>query len=315
MVGATWLEVKIILRFRYLLLVGLALPSAWAGRSPAETSTTPDGHTVEIFYGKPLVRSTDAMVADLGVAIFPEDLVRSFPDPSWGLGSKISVTRATPVWINDGGNKSLVRTFKKTIGELLEEKGLVLGVQDSITPALETGLLAEGTVTITRVEETEVVEHQAIPFKTVTHDDSNLLEYTTDVAQKGKNGTKAITYKVRRENGVEVSRIKLGEEVTADPVEEIVRRGTKPLPVYQTGIASWYNHPRYDGNFAAHPTLPFGTKVLVKNAANPSKTVTVTIVDRGPWGAGRVIDLEPSAFKELAPLGAGLASVTLHVIP
>lgn len=78
--------------------------------------------------------------------------------------------------------------------------------------------------------------------------------------------------------------------------------------------ASWYGgkfHGRptasgeiYDQNSltAASPDLPFGTKVLVKNPAN-GKTVTVVINDRGPFVAGRGIDLSRAAAQQLGITG------------
>ena len=49
---------------------------------------------------------------------------------------------------------------------------------------------------------------------------------------------------------------------------------------------------------AAHKKLPFGTKVRVTNLKN-DKSVTVTINDRGPFSAGRDIDLSKKAFMEI----------------
>ncbi len=45
---------------------------------------------------------------------------------------------------------------------------------------------------------------------------------------------------------------------------------------------------------AAHRTLPFGKRVTVRNLAN-GRSVTVTIVDRGPFVKGRIIDLSEGA--------------------
>ena len=49
---------------------------------------------------------------------------------------------------------------------------------------------------------------------------------------------------------------------------------------------------------AAHPSLPFGTRVAVSNKRN-GRTVTVRINDRGPFVRGRVIDLTPAAARAL----------------
>jgi rare lipoprotein A len=64
---------------------------------------------------------------------------------------------------------------------------------------------------------------------------------------------------------------------------------------------------------AAHKTLPFGTKVRVTNLTN-KKSVVVRINDRGPFVAGRIIDLSYAAAKKIKMLDAGVASVELVVV-
>jgi rare lipoprotein A len=49
---------------------------------------------------------------------------------------------------------------------------------------------------------------------------------------------------------------------------------------------------------AAHRTLPFGKRVSVRNLSN-GKAVTVTIVDRGPFIKGRIIDLSAGAASKI----------------
>lgn len=62
---------------------------------------------------------------------------------------------------------------------------------------------------------------------------------------------------------------------------------------------------------AAHRSLPFGTQVLVTNQTN-GNSINVLINDRGPFIAGRVIDLSPAAAQALG--FDGLAPVTLAVV-
>jgi rare lipoprotein A len=64
------------------------------------------------------------------------------------------------------------------------------------------------------------------------------------------------------------------------------------------------------GLTAAHRTLPFGTKVVVTNVRN-GKTVVVRIVDRGPYGRGRIIDLSRAAARELDMIDSGTTMVSL----
>lgn len=90
----------------------------------------------------------------------------------------------------------------------------------------------------------------------------------------------------------------------------------------ESGLASWYgkkfhgrktaNGETYDmyGISAAHKTLPLGTWVRVENLDN-GKTLELRINDRGPFVAGRIIDLSQGAAKRLGVIGPGTARVTL----
>ena len=93
----------------------------------------------------------------------------------------------------------------------------------------------------------------------------------------------------------------------------------------ETGIASWYGIP-YHGRrtasgeiydmeklTAAHRSLPFQTWVEVTNLQN-GKRVDVRITDRGPFVAGRIIDLSHRAARDIEMLGPGIVKVRLRVI-
>ncbi|MEZ4725341.1 MAG: septal ring lytic transglycosylase RlpA family protein [Candidatus Kapaibacterium sp.] len=64
---------------------------------------------------------------------------------------------------------------------------------------------------------------------------------------------------------------------------------------------------------AAHKSLPFGSMVKVTNLAN-NKTVIVRINDRGPYVAGRVIDLSRKAAEELDMIRAGVIDVKIELL-
>lgn len=92
----------------------------------------------------------------------------------------------------------------------------------------------------------------------------------------------------------------------------------------ETGVASWYGKKfhgrktasgeRYNQNkmTAAHKTLPFGTRVRVKNLEN-GKTASVVINDRGPFTKGRVIDVSRAAARKLDLVNSGTARVRISV--
>jgi len=64
---------------------------------------------------------------------------------------------------------------------------------------------------------------------------------------------------------------------------------------------------------AAHRTLPFQTRVRVRNLSN-DKTVDVRIIDRGPFVQGRIIDLSHAAAQQIELIGPGFAQVEVTVI-
>jgi rare lipoprotein A len=96
----------------------------------------------------------------------------------------------------------------------------------------------------------------------------------------------------------------------------------KPETKDASGTASFYRHGQKTANgetfnpselTAAHRTLPFGTRLRVTNVEN-GQSVTVRINDRGPFIAGRVVDVSHSAAEALGFVGRGVAKVKLDVV-
>jgi len=61
---------------------------------------------------------------------------------------------------------------------------------------------------------------------------------------------------------------------------------------------------------AAHPWLPLGSRVLVRNRDN-GKSVVVVINDRGPYAGGRVLDLSYGSFARIASPSRGVANICM----
>lgn len=123
------------------------------------------------------------------------------------------------------------------------------------------------------------------------------------------------------------------EEPTEAPSEKVIqpspdastaRKGpAAPATLPQTGEASWYgarHHGRRTASgavfdraalTAAHPSLPFGTRVKVIHLAN-GRSVEVVINDRGPFAGNRIIDLSQAAARALGMIESGTATVRLE---
>jgi rare lipoprotein A len=94
----------------------------------------------------------------------------------------------------------------------------------------------------------------------------------------------------------------------------------------EEGEASWYGPGLYGRKTAsgevlhpgtltaAHRTLPFGTCLRVTNLEN-GRAVEVRVNDRGPYAAGRIIDVSEAAARALGMRGQGVTRVRLDRCP
>lgn len=99
-----------------------------------------------------------------------------------------------------------------------------------------------------------------------------------------------------------------------------------PIFERESGRASWYGEPFHGRKTAsgevfdmgamtaAHKTLPFGTRVLVVNLDN-GRRVVVRVNDRGPFVAGRIIDLSKAAGALIGLDASGTARVEIRPAP
>lgn len=99
-------------------------------------------------------------------------------------------------------------------------------------------------------------------------------------------------------------------------------RNAAKAPVASHGIASFYTEEQLTANgenfnpnelTAAHPTLPFGTRLRVTNVST-GRSVTVRVNDRGPYISGRIVDVSYSAAEALGIVGQGIAKVKLDIV-
>ena len=101
-----------------------------------------------------------------------------------------------------------------------------------------------------------------------------------------------------------------GPAATADRMEGLAAYYSNRLNGRKTASGQIFDQ---NALTAAHPTLPFGTKVKVTNTKN-NRSVVVRINDRGPTQPSRVIDLSRAAAGKLAMRRGGLVPVKLEVV-
>ena len=204
------------------------------------------------------------IATDIGVAPYKEDKFTAFPDVKMGIGSKITLYRAPSYTVIDGKKSSVVRSWTKTVGELLAEQKTEIGDDDKINFAKDFELMDKMEIKIIRVALTNLRIPQKVDYKIVKKEDNTLNKGKINISQKGQYGEKVLTYQLRREDGVEVSRKLILTEQTKDPVEEIQIIGTKPV------ITGWC---RYNDLVLA---------ASIKNGLDPDKLCNLMKIES--WG-------------------------------
>lgn len=186
-------------------------------------------------YHKKYVRtastSPEEIAADAGVELLDADIVELVPYNNLlesGHTFAYRVKRAKVVNINFYGKAITVRTQQKTVKAMLEEQKIdtnaeknwiSIDLKTKIKDGMSFTIQPQGIQTIT------VEENVAFSEKTIQDYD---LEYGKRVVVKyGQKGQKTVTYEVNMKNGVELSRKKLSEIITREPIAQEVKVGMK----------------------------------------------------------------------------------------
>jgi uncharacterized protein YabE (DUF348 family) len=310
--------------------------------APSLSSRIADGSQISVRYGRPVTVTIDgtqttiwttATTVEEALGLFGVDksavvsTSRSTTISREGLA--FDVSSAHKVTVTADGSTSPV-TASGTVAEALKSAGITLGVTDEVTPALATPI-AEGTaITVVRVTIRTVTKTVAVPFTTTTTQDPTLAKGTTKVKTPGVNGEASETWNQTVRDGQVTGEVRVSSVLTKQAQAQVAAVGTKtatptvttPAATGNTCGASWYasgsrtaNGEAFnpDGITAAHKTLPFNTKVKVTNVAN-GQSIVVRINDRGPFVAGRCLDLARGAFSQIASLGTGTITVSWEIV-
>ena len=138
----------------------------------------------------------------------------------------IRVTRVMKIQVTADGETKEYETSAQTVEAALKKCGVELGEEDRVEPALTEKVKDGMEITVQRVEVKEEVKTEEVPYETQYKDTDSLYEGETQVETAGVAGEKEVTYKVTYVDGKEESREQASEEVTKEPVTEVVLRGT-----------------------------------------------------------------------------------------
>ncbi|MGP4042529.1 ubiquitin-like domain-containing protein [Gracilibacillus sp. D59] len=139
----------------------------------------------------------------------------------------IDIEKAFQVTINDAGEEQQVWTTGGSIKELLAKHDIKLNELDRVEPKQTASINKSTDINITRVEKVKDVVEEEKDFKVVKRSDSSLEKGKEEIISEGEPGIVEKHYEVVLENGEEVSRELVKEEVKKESKEKVVAVGTK----------------------------------------------------------------------------------------
>jgi len=171
---------------------------------------------------------------------------------------EIQLPQAIEITVADATKEVL--TTGETVQEVLDNAEVSIGEDDKVTPALDATINDDTSITVTVVEKTEVTEEETIEFETTTQDDDTLEKGKTKTETEGVDGTAVVTYEVVTENGEEVEKTEVDREVTKEPKDEVILRGTKePEPEEEPEEAESSSSSSSDDSGSSAPSVANGS--------------------------------------------------------
>lgn len=240
----------------------------------------------------------------------------------------------------DGKTAVVCIAAGKTVADAIQAAGLGLGDADKLNVSADRFVSNDLAVEITRVSYNEYQKTFSISYKTEIKYTSALRQGATKVERAGVAGQKVVTYREYLEDGKVVSTETVSTEVTKDPVNKVILKGTKvgkvvseapfdialddagqPLNYTKklTGTATAYTTDRGDsgawtatgrraqvGVVAVDPrVIPYGTKLWIVSA--DGKIVYGYAIAGDTGGAVRsgkvLVDLYYDTYGECSSFG------------
>ena len=175
----------------------------------------------------------DRIAKDAGIAMYPEDTATLKPSSDFvgdGAGLQMSINRAIPIVLDLYSKKTEVRTQGKTVGEMLKEKGIVLGLNGRVSVPRSTVITAGMEVRVWQEGKRTITVDRPVAFaKQQIFDADRLLGYEV-VSVPGVEGVEALTYEIEVRDGVEISRTQIASIVTKQAVKQVEVVGIKLGP-------------------------------------------------------------------------------------
>ena len=177
-------------------------------------------------------QTPERIAQDVGLPLANEDtatLAASTDFIGDGAGLVLTISRAIDVQLDLYGKKTTIKTRARTVGDMLNEKGITLAASDRVSLSLAAPITANLAVRVWREGIQTTTAEEPIGYGTqIVYDADRPVRYRA-AGTKGAEGVRTITYQVEIKDGEEVSRKEINQLVTKEPTPQTIVIGIKDL--------------------------------------------------------------------------------------
>ena len=154
----------------------------------------------------------------------------------------IKIERAMNITLEIGDKIEKIKSSEKSVKGFLEEEGILLGKEDTVDPKIDTLLYKDMQIKVKRVMSYMYTESTNIDFNTQVNYDRTLPNTIRKTAREGITGESQLTLDYFYEDGIEVLRKIISENITTIPKDKMIVQGTYPvMPITHDGAPVPYS--------------------------------------------------------------------------
>lgn len=277
-----WIYRLIAIAVMAAALAGLLSQTVFAQNSYVIT----DGGNVTVY--KSFSTDPDVVLDEAGIELSEEDTYTTTYNDG---GYCIDIQRMQTVTVVNQGNRSVMNTYGETVSELLDRMGIELCEDDVLSCDVDMKTYDGMTVKVVRRDVQLLQYEEKIPYETKYYEDPELAPGEEIVLIEGVDGLVRYDAEVTYENGVEVAREILEEDVLTDSVTRLVVRGPNRQITSQPG----QNKENAKNGEAEEPTSGSGngttepTENNTPTTAVPTTPTETTTAPSAPSASGNTL--------------------------
>lgn len=181
----------------------------------------------EFFQVRTMGSSVGDILEEANIEITENDYINVKQDENVSeTNDKIYIKRAVPVIINVDGKEQKVYTLQENVSGVLEENNITLSSLDRINNvSLTSEITRDMEISIVRVTDEIVTEDINIPYQVLRKENDDMSIGDEKIVNDGEVGKRTKTYRVLYEDGNQVGKELIKDQVSKQPINKVVEYG------------------------------------------------------------------------------------------